>query len=56
MVIASYMLDKAREKGRAEAFADADRQLDAYFRRMDAAREKGEDFDEPPPKFKRKGR
>ena len=72
MVIASYLLDKAREKGyaegypegyaqglaegRAEAYAYADKQLDAYFKRMDAAREKGEEFDEPPPKFKRKGR
>ena len=92
MVIASYMLDKAREKGyaqgypegyaegyakgyaqgyakgytegyaqglaevRAEAYEYANKRLAAYFKRMDAAREKGEDFNEPPPKFKRKGR
>ncbi len=75
MVIASYLLDKAREKGyaqgyaesypvgyahglaegraegRAEAYEDANKQLDAYFERMDAVREKGEDFNEPPPMF-----
>ena len=56
MVIASYMLDKAREKGRAEAYEDAARQNKAYYKRMLEARERGEDFDEPPPKFKRKGR
>ena len=63
MVIASYMLDKAREKGyalgypegQAEAYADAARQNKAYYKRMLEARERGEDFDEPPPKFKRKG-
>ncbi len=67
MVIASYLLDKAREKGyaegypvghaqglaygRAEAYLDVDRQIVAYFKRMNAAREKGEDFNEPPPRF-----
>ena len=78
MVIASYLLDKAREKGyaegyaegyakgyaqgyaqglaevRAEAYEDANKQLDAYFKRMDEAHERGEDFDEPPPKIIRR--
>ncbi len=68
MVFASYLLDKAREKGyaegylqglaegRAEAYADVNRQNKAYFKQMLDAREKDEDFDEPPPRFKRNGR
>ena len=44
------------DKGRAEAYEDANEQLDAYFKRMDEAREKGEDFDEPRPRFGRSGR
>ena len=67
MVFASYLLDKAREKGyaqgysegyaegRAEAYKDVDKQIDAYFERMLDAREKGEGFNEPPPRFKRNG-
>ena len=59
MVIASYLLDKAREKGyaegypqdREEAYKDANRQVADYFRRMRAALEAGEDFDEPRPTF-----
>ena len=63
MGIASYLLDKAREKGRAEgrvegraegraeAYKDINRQNYAYYKRMRAALEAGEDFDEPPPKF-----
>ena len=64
MVFASYLLDKAHEKGyaqgvaegRAEAYKDVDKQMDAYFKRMSAALDAGEDFNEPPPRFKRKGR
>ena len=64
MVIASYLLDKAREKGiaegravgRDEAYADAARQNEAYYKRMRAALEAGEDFDEPPLMFNRNGR
>lgn len=72
MVIVSYLLDKAREKGykqgyadgyaqglaegRAEAYKDADKQINAYFKRMDAARKAGEDFNEPRPRFGSKGR
>ena len=44
------------DKGRTEAYEDANAQLDAYFKRMDEAREKGEDFDEPRPRFGRNGR
>ena len=68
MVIASYLLDKAHEKGyaegypqglaqgRDEAYEDANEQLDAYFKRMDEARKKGEDFNEPRPRFGKTGR
>ena len=64
MVIASYLLDKAHEKGYAEgypqgskeAYKDANRQNAAYYKRMRAALEAGEDFDEPPPRFGRNGR
>ena len=51
MVIASYLLDKAREKGREEAYKDANRQVANYFRRMQVALEAGEDFNEPRPTF-----
>ena len=66
MVIASYLLDKAYEKGyaqgyaegyakgRANAYKDADKQSTAYFKRMRAALDMGEDFDEPPPTFGRR--
>ena len=47
---------EGREEGRTEAYEDVDKQLDAYFERMDAAREKGEDFNEPRPRFGRNGR
>ena len=47
---------EGREEGRDEAYEDVNEQLDAYFKRMDAAREAGEDFDEPRPKFGRNGR
>ena len=43
-------------KGRDAAYEDANEQLDAYFKRMDEAREKGEDFNEPRPRFGRNGR
>ena len=48
--------DSGRAEGRDEAYEDANKQLDAYFKRMDEAREKGEDFDEPRPRFGRNGR
>ena len=68
VVIAHHMVQRGVEKGRAEgivigenkgrteAYEDVDKQLDAYFKRMDEAREKGEDFDEPRPRFSGNGR
>lgn len=50
-VMASSKSDKGYAEGRAEAYEDANKQLDAYFKQIDAVREKGEDFNEPPPKF-----
>lgn len=43
--------DRGRVEGRAEAYEDADKQIAAYYKRMQEARERGEDFDEPPPRF-----
>ena len=67
MVIAYHMVQRGVEKGRtegreegivigedkgcAEAYEDAARQNEAYYKRMLEAREKGEDFNEPPPRF-----
>ena len=60
MVIAHQMVQRGVERGRAEgrteAYEDVDKQLDAYFKRMAEAREKGEDFNEPRPRFGRNGR
>ena len=72
MLLAAHILQKEQEKamakgrgeglvegrveGRDEAYKDADEQLDAYFRRMDAAREAGVEFNEPRPRFRRNGR
>lgn len=50
------MMQKAREEGREEAYKDANEQVADYFKRMDAARKAGEDFDEPRPRFGRNGR
>ena len=51
MVIAYHMIQKGIEKGRAEAYKDVDKQIDAYYKRMRRALDAGEDFNEPPPKF-----
>ena len=64
MVIAYHMvqrgvergIERGRNEGRDEAYEDAARQNEAYYKRMLEAREKGEDFDEPPPTFNRNGR
>ena len=60
MVIAYHMVqrgvERGIERGRAEAYEDANRQAAAYYKRMLEAREKGEDFDEPPPRFGRNAR
>ena len=44
------------DKGRTEAYEDAARQNEAYYKRMREALEAGEDFNEPPPTFGRNGR
>ena len=60
VVIAHNMVqrgvEKGRTEGRDEAYEDAARQNEAYYKRMLEAREKGEDFNEPPPTFNRNGR
>ena len=56
VVIAHHIVQKGIEKGRDEAYEDAAKQNEAYYKRMLEAREKGEDFDEPPPTFNRNGR
>ena len=43
--------NRGRVEGRAEAYEDADKKIAAYYKRMQEARERGEDFDEPPPRF-----
>ena len=48
-------LEEGIGKGRGEAYEDAARQNDAYYRRMRVALEAGEPFDEPPPMFGRNG-
>ena len=67
VVIAAHIIQKEQEKAIAKgvkqgieqgtdaAYKDADEQLDAYFKRMDAAREAGEEFNEPRPRFRRNG-
>ena len=39
------------EEGSKKAYADADRQIAAYYKRMQEAKERGEEFNEPPPRF-----
>ena len=60
MLLAANIIQKEQEKALAKgielAYKDADEQIDAYFKRMDAARAAGEDFDEPRPRFRRNGR
>lgn len=56
--------DRGKEEGKEEgvkegldlAYADADAQNLAYYKRMREAFERGEDFDEPPPTFRKNGR
>ena len=47
---------EGREEGQDLAYADADAQNLAYYKRMREALERGEDFDEPPPTFRRNGK
>ena len=51
MVIAYEMVKRGFDRGRAEAYADANRQIAAYYKHMQEARERGEEFNEPPPMF-----
>ena len=55
MVIAYNMVKKAYDEGyaegRAEAFALATMKVSAYHKRMREAHERGEEFNEPPPRF-----
>lgn len=44
------------DKGRNEAYEDAAKQNEAYYKRMREALDAGEDFDELPPTFGRNGR
>ncbi len=44
------------KKGQDLAYADADAQNLAYYKRMREALERGEDFNEPPPTFRRNGK
>ena len=48
--------EEGREEGIDKAYEDVDKQLDAYFGRMDKARAAGEEFNEPRPRFRRNGR
>ena len=60
VVIAYHMVqrgvEKGREEGRVEAYEDANKQNEDYYKRMQAALDAGEKFDEPPPRFGSNGR
>lgn len=68
MLLAAHIIEKEQEKAFAKgleqgikqgidkAYKDVDEQIDAYFKRMRAALDAGESFDEPPPMFRRNGR
>ena len=59
VIIASIILDKEREKAAnkaaieatSTAYKRANEQVKAYHKRMRAALDAGEDFNEPPPQF-----
>ena len=51
VVIAYEMVKRGFDRGRRGAFAEVNRELDAYYKRMQEARERGEDFNEPLPRF-----
>ena len=59
MLLAAHIIQKEQEKALAKglelAYKDAANQNAAYYRRMLAAIEAGEPFDEPPPMFGRNG-
>ena len=43
--------NRGQAQGEAKAYADANRRNAEYFKRMQEAKERGEDFNEPPPVF-----
>ena len=47
---------EGRTEGRVEAYEDANKQNEDYYKRMQAALDAGEKFDEPPPRFSSNGR
>ena len=55
VIIASIILDREREKAASNAVSKerkrANAQTKAYYERMRAALDAGEDFNEPPPQF-----
>ena len=51
MVIAYEMVKRGFDRGQAKAYAEANRKNAEYYKRMQEARERGEDFNEPPPMF-----
>ena len=51
MVIAYEMVKRSFNRGRAQAYAEAGRKVDAWYKRMQEAKARGEEFDEPPPRF-----
>ena len=55
MIIASIILDREREKAAREAIRKERKRINeqnkAYYNRMRAALDAGEDFTEPPPQF-----
>ena len=51
VVIAYEMVKRGFDRGRARAFAEANKKNAEYYKRMQEARERGEDFNEPPPMF-----
>ena len=51
MVIAYEMVKRGFDRGRSQAFAEVNKELAAYHKRMKEAHARGEVFDEPPPRF-----
>ena len=43
--------EEGREKGREKGLEEADEEWRAWYNRMVEARERGEEFDEPPPEY-----
>ena len=56
VLLAAHIIQKERDVARKEAYKDADEQIVAYYRRMRAALDAGEPFNEPPPRFLQNGR